>query len=66
MDDGGWSDSLSENIWLDLRPTDFRKGLCLPKEISVTDLYKSLRLEKQSPATTTYGFFFFLSCYSWY
>lgn len=44
MDDGGWSGSLSENIWLDLRPTEVRRGFWFPKETSVTDkdLYISL------------------------
>lgn len=65
MDDGGWSGSLSENIWLDLRPTEVRRGFWFPKETSVTDkdLYKSLRLQKQSHlVTTAYGVFF---CYLW-
>lgn len=55
MDDGGWSGSLSENIWLDLRPTEVRRGFWFPKETSVTDkdLYKSLRLQIQSHLVTT-------------
>ena len=50
MDGGGWSGSLSENIWLDLKSTEVRRGFCFPKEIPVTDkdLYKSLTLQKQS------------------
>lgn len=62
MDGGGWSGSLSENIWLGLKSTEVRRGFCFPKEIAVTDkdLYKSLRLQKQSHlVTTAYGFFIF-------
>lgn len=50
MSDGGWSGSLSESIWLYLRPTEVRRGFWFSKETSVTDkdLHKSLRLQKES------------------
>lgn len=62
MNGGGWSGSLSENIWLGLKPSEIRRGFCFPEEIPVTDkdLYKSLRLQKQSHlVTTAYGFYFY-------
>lgn len=62
MNGGGWSGSLSENIWLGLKPSEVRRGFCFPEEIPVTDkdLYKSLRLQKQSHlVTTAYGFYFY-------
>jgi len=65
MDDGGWSGSLSENIWLDLRPAEVRRGFWFHKENSVTDkdLYKSLRLQKKSPLVTTAYVFFVIYGY---
>lgn len=64
-----WSGSLSENIWIDPRPTEVRRGFWFPKETSVTDkdLYKSLRLQKESSCYhCLWGFLLFMGtevCY---
>lgn len=63
MDNGGWCDSLSENIWLGPRPSEVRRSFCFLKNISVTgkDLYNSLRLQKQSHlVSSTYVIFCFV------